>query len=217
MNEFSAGPFTFRPAGRSRWTMHYGSAELGMHTVSGAKQSEIAGAFDDYRADWIREQRREHAPGRVDLIDSATGEAVAGFFSDAVPDMTPGLIDDRSRYWLRSADRLRSRPVSLSEYGRVVRQCAAPEMSWITGLLPDDVLTDGPELWRPPTSWEIRHIVGRGSLTGVSGAKAAALVGVLPASFRKYTAADGAKTRQNMGFAMWHALLHRLRVQNLPA
>lgn len=69
--------------------------------------------------------------------------------------------------------------------------------------------------WRAPTSWELRHVVGEGSFTGVTGAQAAALVGVTPQNFRKYTARDGASTRQGMSYAMWHLLLHKLGVQSL--
>ena len=69
--------------------------------------------------------------------------------------------------------------------------------------------------WRAPTSWELRHVVGEGSFTGWTGAQAAAMVGVTPQNFRKYTARDGASTRQGMSFAMWHLLLHKLGVQRV--
>ena len=41
------------------------------------------------------------------------------------------------------------------------------------------------------------------------------MVGVTPQNFRKYTARDGASTRQGMSFAMWHLLLHKLGVQRV--
>lgn len=89
----------------------------------------------------------------------------------------------------------------------------ASTAQWIASLLPDDVLTPAADAWRAPTSWEIRHVVGENSFTGISGARAAALVGVTPQNFRKYTTADGAATRQTMSYAMWHLLMHRLGVQ----
>lgn len=89
----------------------------------------------------------------------------------------------------------------------------APFRSWIADLLPDDVLTTDPEEWRAPTAWEIRHIVGEGAFTSMPGATVAALVGVTPQNFRKYTAQDSAASRQNISFAMWHLLLHKLGVQ----
>src|SRR5699024_4022806 len=120
------------------------------------------------------------------------------------------LIDDRSEYWLQSENRLRSRDVTLTEYAKIAVQHAAPKLGWIAETLPDDVLTEDPDEWRPPTAWEIRHVVGEGSFTGISGAKAAELVGITPQNFRKYTARDGASTRQNISFATWHLLLHKL-------
>ena len=86
--------------------------------------------------------------------------------------------------------------------------------SWyIAARLPPDVLTEDPATWRAPTSAEIRVVVGKDSETGLSGAAAAHLVGVLPQNFRKYTAADDAVSRQKMSFAMWHLLLHRAGVR----
>lgn len=73
-------------------------------------------------------------------------------------------------------------------------------------------MTDDPEQWRAPTAAEIRIVVGKGSETGLTGAQAARIVGVLPQNVRKYTATDDASLRQKMSFAMWHLLLHRVGV-----
>lgn len=224
MREHSSGPFTFTPVRAVKmggvrstlWEMHYGGLWLGALTLlDSATPDAVCDAFGVLRGKFVIAAREEHAADRVDLIDFESGDAVAFFMTHGVPDMTPGLIDDRSRYWLRSADRRRSRPVTLSEFAAIAAAHQAPALSWVAGLLPDDVLSENPEDWRPPTSWELRHIVGEGSFTGLSGAKAAALVGVTPQNFRKYTAGDGAKTRQHMSFAMWHLLLHRLKVKAL--
>lgn len=222
MPSFAFGPFTFTPGRALRvagtasryWAMHYGATELAEQALPDpVTRSDIIEAFSSPRQDFERAARDENAPDRIDLIDVETGDPAAHFYSDAMCGMTPGLIDDSSRYWLRSADRLRSRPVTLSEFAQVAAENSAPALSWITGLLPDAVMTAAPDEWRSPTSWEIRHIVGEGSFTRVSGAGAAALVGVTPQNFRKYTARDGASTRQGMSFAMWHLLLHKLGVQ----
>ena len=106
-------------------------------------------------------------------------------------------------------------PVLLSEWTALAAQYTAPRLSWIAGLLPDDVLTTSSEQWRAPTDLEIRCVVGEHSFTGITGAAAADLCGVTPQNFRKYTAADGSASRQNISFAMWHLLLHRLAIQNL--
>lgn len=79
--------------------------------------------------------------------------------------------------------------------------------------LPAEVLTEDPWYWRAPTAAEIRVVIGKGSETGIPGAQAAHLVGVLPQNFRKYTASDDAASRQKMSFAMWHLLLHRAGVK----
>ena len=83
----------------------------------------------------------------------------------------------------------------------------------VQALLPPDVLSEDPGAWRAPTSAEIRVVIGKDSATGLPGAQAAHLVGVLPQNFRKYTAADDAASRQKMSFAMWHLLLHRTGVK----
>lgn len=221
MNAFGHGPFSFTPGHALRlagvpsrtWSYSYGDALIAERTLpESASQSEIIDAFADDRGAFIRRARDEHAPELVSLIDFETGETVAHFLSYDGCGMTPGLIDDRARYWLRSASRLRSRAVTLSEFAEIASEHAAPELGWIAGLLQDDVLSTDPDDWRAPTSWEIRHVVGEGSFTGISGAKAAALVGITPQNFRKYTARDGASTRQVISYAAWHLLLHKLGV-----
>ena len=83
----------------------------------------------------------------------------------------------------------------------------------VQALLPAEVLTEDPAAWRAPTAAEIRIVIGKDSATGLPGAQAAHLVGVLPQNFRKYTSADYAASHQKMSFAMWHLLLHRTGVR----
>lgn len=224
MSEFQHGPFDFSAARPGlmngqrvrRWTMSYGNQNLGERTLPEAStQGAVIDAFGDARSNFERDARSEFAPDRIHLVDFETDQTIASFDSFSACGMTPGLIDDRSPLWLRSSNRLNSRPVSLQQYGEIVAANAAPELAWASGLLPDAVLTSDPEEWHPPSSWEIRHVVGEGSFTGVTGAAAAALVGVQPQGFRKYTARDGAASRQNISFAMWHLLLHKLGVKSL--
>ena len=222
MSAFQTGPFSFEPSPRGLrrngvsargWTLSYGCASLATRTLpDGLTQSEIRDAFASDIGAFVEQAKTENRPMRINLVDAETDTIVAGFFSHSMCGLTPGLIDDRSRYWLQSPDRSYSRDVTLSEFAELAARYAAPENSWIAGLLPDEVLTTDPDVWRAPSSWEIRHVVGEGSFTGISGASAAKLVGVTPQNFRKYTAADTAKTRQKMGFAMWHYLLNRLRI-----
>nr|7DTR_A Chain A, AcrIF24 [Pseudomonas aeruginosa] len=127
------------------------------------------------------------------LPDSYTSSEVRDEFSDIIAEF---VIDARHRYAPGSGS-----------------SGSAPPLAWITGLLPGEVLTHDAEEWRPPTSWELRHVVGEGSFTGVSGAAAAALLGMSATNFRKYTAGDSAANRQKISFAAWHYLLDRLGVK----
>ena len=224
MQDFKFGAFECRAGQRTKlagqpnveWSLCYAGKMLSERFVpAAAPRGEVQEAFSDDVTEFKARARTDYAPDRFELIDYTTGDAVAAFFAHSVPDMTPGLIDDRSRYWVRSANRLYSRPVTLSEFGALTAAHQAPALAWVAGLLPEEVLTLDAADWRAPTAWEIRHIVGEGSFTGVTGAKAAELVGVLSQNFRKYTAADGAASRQSMSFSMWHLLLHRLGVQSL--
>lgn len=220
MSNFSHGPFTFSP-GRAvrvagvvsrRWTMSYGVETVAEATIpEAATHNDVIEAFGDERGMFVRRVRDKHWPARISLIDFETDAEVGYFLSESMCGMTAGMIDDRSRYWLRSG--LYSRDVTLSEFAQIAAAEAAPAASWIAGLLPDDVLTEAPDDWRAPTWFELRHVIGEGSFTGITGAAAAALVGVSAQNFRKYTARDGASTRQSISFAMWHLLLHKLGVK----
>lgn len=222
MDAFSNGPFLFQPGSalrvagvpQKRWTMLYGSQEIAQRVVDAvATRDTVIAAFDADRAAFVAAARAEHWPARISLIDYETSYEVASFLSFDMCGMSLGIIDDRSRYWLRSGDKLYSRAVTLSEFAEVAAENAASTEAWISGLLPAALLTQDSEDWRAPTAWEIRHVVGEGSFTGISGAKAALIVGVTPQNFRKYTASDSANMRQSMSFAMWHLLLHKLGVK----
>lgn len=223
-NEFTEGPFSYEPTRSLKvndqrgitWAIKYDGSFLGeSFAPESATRKEISEILVSHRIAWTTKKRRHNYPDLIRLIDQATGKTQASFYSWAVPDLTGGLIDDRFQYWLVSANGLRSRNVSLAEYGEIVRQFSAPEHAWVCGLLGDDLLTSDHDDWRAPTSFELRHVVGKGSFTGVTGAQAAMLVGVAPQNFRKYTASDDSSSRQKMSFAMWHLLLHKLKIQTL--
>lgn len=225
--DFNIGPFTICPGGGRRvngraeqWFNIYYGAQL-MHEKAPADpgtQAHVSSQLNGTLANIVLELRAEHeCSQRIDLVD-AQGEPLASFMagSSVVGGMSAGLVDDRHPYWLRSANRLQSQPVTLGEYACLRAEHERPARAWIADLLDADVLTHDAEEWRAPSAWELRHIVGVGSFSGISGARAAALVGVNPSSFRKYTAREEAKNRQAMSFAMWHLLLHRLEIQRLP-
>jgi len=209
-----------------------------------ASQTDIIDVFSDDRGDFIRAKKVKVDPsvasiessevGLASYVEAATGRVLAMLPLAFWPEgLTAGLTDDRHPYWLVSGSPTRSMPITPEEFERMqtehtrlidervahaksltTRCPRALSRAWIASLLPDDVMTTIPEDWRPPTSWEIRHFVGEGSFTGLSGAKVANLVGINPQSFRKYTAQEGASSRQNISYAMWHLLLHRLEIQS---
>lgn len=224
---FTIGPFTIRPAGRMQvagktqqlFDIAYGPQPLRERVpVNPGTQKQVADQLDESISNITTELRAEHeCSHRIDLVDGQ-GKRLASFKAESsvIGDMSAGLVDDRFHYWLRSANKLQSQPVTLDEYSRLRTQYERPARAWIADLFDDEVLTSNADDWRAPSAWELRHIVGVGSLTGISGAKAADLVGVNASSFRKYTAREEAKNRQAMSFAMWHLLLHRLEIQRMP-
>ena len=228
--DFNIGPFAFEATGPAqtidgesvrRWEMRYGPKSLGWHRVgAAAPQSVVAEAFEDERAAFVASAKREHLPPLVRLYDLSRDEMLAAVrvVGGVLPGMEGVIPNDSSVLWLLSEHRPpRAMAVTLPEFVEICARHAAPARAWIAGLLPDDVLTADPGQWRAPSSWELRHVVGQGSLTGVTGAGAADLVGVTPQNFRKYTAADGAASRQAISYSMWHLLLHKLGVQAISA
>lgn len=232
---------TINGQARRRWTLSYGDGALAERTLDELlPQDGVREAFAPDISAFIQSRQpvvaKEIAPRRemVQLVTSTDrtgviGDVLGAFEQRAeVQGLTAGLIDDRYETWLVTGRPMRALPLSLHEFHRLKTAHEAiaaaedaprptftdePMHAWIADMLPGVVLTSEPGEWRPPTSWEIRHVVGEGSFTGISGARAAALVGISPQNFRKYTARDDAVTRQSISFAAWHLLLHKLGVQ----
>ena len=227
MMDFEFGPFSFDAGSPTtinsrqamRWSLHYGSEQLAVHHIdAGATRSAVIDAFRGDMASLMHRFKCDGGQALVLLLDSKSGEKLASFpVSGGIFDgMTPGIPDNSSPLWLvTAAHPVRSMRVTLTEFAALAQQHMATPNEWMQAALPGAVLTLDPAEWRAPTAWEIRHVVGEGSLTGITGAKAAELVGVLPQNFRKYTARNGSASRQAMSFAMWHLLLQRLGVQRI--
>lgn len=221
--EFQIGPFDYAPgkvrnlngATQKEWALAYGDKTVASAWVAG-ERAQVVEALAAQRADFVAKLGAENAPDRLILRrwdDAAVLDVVQ---LETWPQELAGVIpDDSSEFWAEVTGTTRRMPVTLTEWAGIREQHGAPRLAWIAGLLPAEVLSRDPAQWRAPTSWELRHVVGEGSFTGISGAKAADLVGVTPQNFRKYTARDGASTRQGMSFAMWHLLLHKLEVQRV--
>lgn len=223
--DFRSGPFEFARApkgvtvnGASHhfWAVYYGAQLLAEKRLPAeSTQAAVRDAFAPVIGCFIAEAKEQAASDTYHLV-AAGGSVLAVVELDGFPGMTGCIPDDRFPLWLVTASKpTHGKPVSMPEFCRAVADHQSAPLSWVAGLLPNAVLTSDPEDWQAPSSWHIRHVVGEGSFTGVTGAAAAALVGVTPQNFRKYTAADDARTRQPISFAMWHLLLHKLGVQRL--
>ncbi|HCK4405234.1 hypothetical protein [Pseudomonas aeruginosa] len=225
MSTIHIGPFSITQAARGlhygglphhRWTLYYGLREMAMKTLPDSyTSSEVRDEFSDIITEFVIDARQRYAPDVLELV-TAEGETVlARLPVSRLPEGFSGCIPDaRFPYWLLTSFRPQMGfPVSLSEYTQIASELTAPPLAWIAGLLPGEVLTQDADEWRAPTNWEIRHVVGEGSFTGVSGAAAAAILGMSATNFRKYTASTSAANRQKISFAAWHYLLDRLGVK----
>lgn len=219
--DFTIGPFTIAPIGavgphRQRFNVSYNQQYSAEIVTEANTQRDVTEAAEDTMAQLRRDLKADHESATLIRLTDGHGQTLSQFYAAGVlPGMTPRLVDDRFDYWLKDESGRYSQVVTLGEFATLVGKHQLTQYSWIADLLPADILTTNADEWRAPTPWEIRHIVGIGSFIGISGAKAAELVGVNPSSFRKYTAQEGAKSRQSMSYAMWHLLLHKLGVQTL--
>lgn len=211
-DSFMVGPFEVRPAGRDQYDICYGlrimSSRIAAH---GATRQAVVEEIAEQLSELRRDLEDRTALYCIELV-TATGGVADHFYSEdiALPGMKGHIPDDQSPLWAKAG--LMAMPITLHDWPKIVAQHRATKNGWIGNLLPEAVMTTDPDMWRPPTAWEIRHLVGEGSFTEISGAKAAALVGISPANFRKYTAAEGAKNRQSISYAAWHLLLIKMGV-----
>lgn len=223
MEAFQIGPFDYTPCksrmlngvAQTEWALYYGDKLVGSAWVAGDR-AQVVEAMAGQRGDFIAQLRTENEPDRLALRRWNDYAELDIINLESWPDGLAGCIpNDDSEFWAEVIGTTHRMPVTLQQWTALQRRHGAPNLAWIAALLSDDVLAQDADEWRAPTSWELRHVVGEGSFTSVTGAQAAALVGVTPQNFRKYTARDGASTRQGMSFAMWHLLLHKLGVQRV--
>lgn len=212
---FHIGPFTIEPRRTPGfYDVWYGPKLIRerIYAEGDTRSAVLDEIQDNFLSNYIRELREKTTIYSIAI--ERNGVRVGGFAceSAAFPGMTAGLTDDRSEYWLVSDGRLYSLDVTLNECIALCEKHRAAPRGWIANLLRAEVTTTDAEAWQAPSSWEIRHVVGEGSLTGITGAAAAALVGMTSQNFRKYLAADGASTRQKISYAAWHLLLKKLDV-----
>ncbi len=221
MEAFQIGPFDYTPAKartlngvpQTEWALSYGGKLVGSAWIAGDR-AQVVEALAAQRADFTARLCLDNTPDRLILRRWDDAAPLDSMLLESWPDELAGSVaNDSSEFWAEVEGSKRRMPVTLEHWARLRARHSALNSTWIAGLLPAQVLAREPSEWRAPTSWELRHLVGEGGFTGWSGAQAAAMVGVTPQNFRKYTARDGASTRQNMSFAMWHLLLHKLGVQ----
>lgn len=210
--DFMVGPFEVRPNGDSTFNIHFGQKILARRLYSSEKTRQaVIDDLADSLGDLKSRIKSQTALYRVELV-TQNGAVLDSFLSEdiALPGMTGAIPDDRYSMWAKIGRQ--AMPVTAREWAELTMRHKALENGWIANLLPDSIMTLDAEAWRAPTAFELRHVVGEGSFTGISGAKAADLLGMSAQNFRKYTAADEAASRQSISFAAWHLLLIRLQV-----
>ena len=212
---FMTGPFEIQPAAGGYRIAYGQQLKSGIIRSAGATRQAVLSDLDDELRSMRWNLRNRTEICTVELLDYRTQTALHSFEIEgrAFGEMQGAIPDDSSYLWaVVQASKRAQRIPNLQAWFTLVQQHEAPTNGWIANLLPDAVLHTDPAQWRAPTAWELRHVVGEGSFTGISGAKAAALVGITPANFRKYTASDTAHNRQPISYAAWHLLLQRLHI-----
>ncbi len=212
---FMTGPFEIRPVAGGYRICYGAKIKSGVLRSEGVTRQAVLSDLDDELRSMRCKLQNQTEICTVDLIDFETQAVLHSFDIEgrACCAMQSVIPDDSSKLWaVVRESRFAQRISSLQGWFALMRQHRALENGWIANLLPEAVLSTDLEQWRAPTSWELRHVVGEGSLTGISVAKAAGMVGITPANFRKYTASDTAKNRQPISYAAWHLLLQRLHI-----
>ena len=158
--DFAIGPFTIAPIGavgpyRQRFSVSY-NAQYSAEIVTDAKtQREVADAASESIAALRKELRAEHEDKTLINLTDNRGEVINGFYAAGpLPDMSAGLIDDRSTYWLKDESGLYSLDVNLTQYAQQRAAHELPRYARIADGLSGAVLTTDAEQWRAPTAWE---------------------------------------------------------------
>lgn len=212
---FMTGPFEIQPVAGGYRICYGEKIKSGVLRSEGATRQAVLSDIDDELRSMRWKLRNRTEICTVELLDYRTQTVLHSFDIEgrACGEMQGAIPDDSSYLWaVVQTSKRAQRIASLQAWFSLMQQHRAPANVWIANLLPEAVLSTDLEQWRAPTSWELRHVVGEGSLTGISGAKAAEMVGITPANFRKYTASDSAKNRQPISYAAWHLLLQRLHI-----
>lgn len=212
---FMTGPFEIQPVAGGYRICYGAKIKSGVLRSEGATRQAVLSDLDDELRSMRWKLRNQTEICTVELLDYSTQTVLHSFDIEgrACGAMQGAIPDDSSTLWaVVQASKRAQRIANLQAWFALRQQHDAPVNGWIANLLPDAVLHTDPELWLAPTAWELRHVVGEGSLTGISGAKAAEMVGITPSNFRKYTASDSAKNRQPISYAAWHLLLQRLHI-----
>ena len=113
-------------------------------------EREVADAASESIAALRKELRAEHEDKTLINLTDNRGEVINGFYAAGpLPDMSAGLIDDRSTYWLKDESGLYSLDVNLTQYAQ---QRAAHEYPGAHGFRPNRErgVTSDAEQWRRP-------------------------------------------------------------------
>lgn len=150
------------------------------------------------------------------LVEQVERLALQDVLSDGITKSTnksKGITGQGCDRYVVSLGRKKCAISSLDAFAMLASLYRAPPAHWIAKMLDPAILSEDAQVWRAPSSWEIRHVVGEHSLIGISSVKTSEMMGVTPANFRKYMASGTAKNRHAISFSTWHLLLHLFGVK----
>jgi hypothetical protein len=148
-------------------------------------------------------------------IISRKGQGMAGFWTDRQDLSIEGYLQgyEGLSYRLSQNGKVLATRITFDAFVDMAIAHRCPPYYYVRQLLSSEILTENADKWRHPTNFELRHIVGSSSLTGVTNEFAANLIGISANNFRKYIASEKAANKAKMSFASWHLLLVRLKIR----
>lgn len=215
-DRFNEGLFDFVLIGRddNRYDVRYrdqGFTTLCLSKIGTVMKHEYSAVLSQFKTKMLE----EHKPTRVELVNKAGG-VISQFstYTDNVDfqRLPTGSVLGGSQLIVNGKA---CGGITIDEFIKLAISYKSRTNSYITRLLPEDVMTQDHSKWRSPNRFEIIHLSGLHSLTGITHEQAAHLIGVTASNFRKYLAKDSASARASISFSAWHVLMMRLKLTGL--
>lgn len=215
-DRFNEGLFDFVLIGKddNRYEVCYrdqGFTTLCLSKIGTVMKHEYIAVLSQFKDKMIE----KHKPTRIELINKAG--CIISQFSTYTDDvdfqrLATGSIPSSSQLIVNGKAR---GGFAIDEFIKLAISYKSRTNSYITRLLPEDIITRDHSKWRTPNRFEIIHLSGPHSMTGISHEHAAQLIGVTASNFRKYLAKDSASARASISFSAWHLLMMRLKLTGI--